>query len=335
MKRILVTGGAGYIGSHTVYKLVEDGNFDVYVFDNLVKGHKEALEIISKKFNKEIKFYQGDLQNYDEILECISETKPDAIIHFAAYSEVGESVKDPAKYYKNNISGGLNLLEAMRTNNVDFIVFSSTAAVFGEPKEIPISESTEKLPINPYGKSKLMFEKILHDYDSAYGIKYVVLRYFNACGAQEDGLIGEDHNPESHLIPIIMEAAKGTREAVTIFGDDYQTKDGTAVRDYIHVFDLADAHIKAVEFLIKERKSEDFNLGSSTGYTVKEVIDAVKEISQKDFQVNIGERRAGDPTSLIASNQKAKDMLNWQNTFSLQDIVQSAWKWENRKGNYA
>lgn len=331
--KIFVTGGAGYIGSHTVLELIKSGH-EVAVFDNLVKGHREVIEILNNKLNTNIKFFHGDLVNLEDIEKALGEFLPEAVIHFAAFSEVGESVNDPNKYYKNNNYGGVNLLNAMRSRGVNKIVFSSTAAVFGQPDEIPIKETTEKNPINPYGRSKLFFEKILEDNEKAYGIKYVVLRYFNACGAELEGMIGEDHDPESHLIPIIMEAAKGERDKVSIYGTDYDTKDGTCVRDYIHVIDLADAHIKAVEYLAKDNVSDNFNLGSSSGFTVKEVIEKVKEVTGKNFQVAIGDRRAGDPAVLIADNTKAKKILKWETKYGLNEIISSAWKWETNKGKY-
>jgi UDP-glucose 4-epimerase len=331
--KILVIGGAGYIGSHTVLELLSQG-YEVAVFDSLEKGHKEALDIIREKAEDNFPFYQGNLLNYDDINHAISDFAPEGVIHFAAYIEVGESVKDPIKYYTNNVEGGLNLLKSMRANNVKNIVFSSTAAVFGQPEEFPIKETTPKAPINPYGKSKLMFENILQDASDAYGLNYVALRYFNACGAQPDGFIGEDHEPESHLIPIIMDAAQEKRESISIYGTDYDTPDGTCIRDYIHILDLADAHIKAIEYMVRENKSDQFNLGNGTGYSVKEIIETVKRVTGKEFTVIESERRPGDPAILIADNTKAKEVLKWSPKYNLDDIITSAWRWESGKAKF-
>jgi UDP-glucose 4-epimerase len=331
--KVFVVGGAGYIGSHTVLELIRQ-NHEVAVFDSLEKGHIEALEIISEHTGYAIPLYKGNLTHASDINEAIAEFKPDAVIHFAAYIEVGESVKDPQKYYRNNLIGGLNLLSAMKENNVDKIVFSSTAAVFGQPDEMPIKETTTKAPINPYGSSKYMFEQILEDSSKAYGLKYVALRYFNACGAEMNGLIGEDHAPESHLIPLIMEAAQGKRAAISIYGTDYETRDKTCIRDYVHVLDLADAHIKALGFMQHEGKSDVFNLGSSEGFTVREIINEVKKVTGKDFNVIETDRRAGDPAILVADNKKAKEVLGWEIRYNLEAIITSAWKWETGKGSY-
>lgn len=331
--KVLVVGGAGYIGSHTVLELLKQGH-EVAVFDSLEKGHKEALKLIENDTKKSVPFFSGNLLNENEIDTTIAEFKPEGIIHFAAYIEVGESVSDPQKYYRNNIVGGLNLLTVMKKHGVNKIVFSSTAAVFGQPGEMPIKESTTKSPINPYGSSKYMFEQILSDCDGAYGLKYVALRYFNACGAEINGLIGEDHAPESHLIPLIMEAAQGKRQAISIYGTDYPTKDGTCVRDYVHVLDLANAHIKALEYMESTNQSNTFNLGSSEGYTVREVIDTVKKVTRNDFTVIESERRPGDPAILIADNTKAREILGWEIQYSLDDIISSAWRWETNKGSY-
>ncbi len=331
--KVLVVGGAGYIGSHTVLELLRK-NYEVAVFDSLENGHQEALDIVQRITSKKISIYKGNLLNILEIRSAIEEFKPDSVIQFAAYIEVGESVKDPLKYYGNNVIGGLNLLAAMSEFGVNKIVFSSTAAVFGQPDEVPIKETTTKSPINPYGSSKYMFEQILEDSYKAYGINYVALRYFNACGCQLEGLIGEDHAPESHLIPLIMDAALGRRPSIAIYGTDYQTKDGTCIRDYVHVLDLADAHIKAIEFMVKKNRSDVFNLGSSEGYSVKEIINEVKKVSGKDFTVVESDRRPGDPAVLVADNKKAKEVLGWEIRYNLEAIIQSSWAWETGKGSY-
>jgi UDP-glucose 4-epimerase len=331
--KILIIGGAGYIGSHTALLLLKEG-YEIGIFDSLEKGHKEAVEILKEVGENNFPFFQGNLLNFEDIDHAIGEFHPDAIIHFAAYIEVGESVQNPIKYYENNVYGGINLLKAMRNHSVDKIVFSSTAAIFGQPEKMPISEDTIKNPINPYGKSKLVFENILEDSSKAYGLKYVALRYFNACGAEENGVIGEDHEPESHLIPLVMDAANGKRESVSIYGTDYDTKDGTCIRDYIHILDLADAHIKALEFMVKHDKSDVFNLGNGAGYTVKEIIDEVKKVSGKEFKVIETQRRLGDPVALIADSTKAQKLLEWKPKYNLKDIVESAWKWETTKGRF-
>jgi UDP-glucose 4-epimerase len=331
--KVLVVGGAGYIGSHTVLELLCK-NYEVAVFDSFENGHNEALEIVQKITSKELSIFKGNLLNILEIRNAIETFKPDCVIQFAAYIEVGESVKDPLKYYGNNVIGGLNLLAAMGEFGVNKIVFSSTAAVFGQPDEVPIKESTTKSPINPYGSSKYMFEQILNDSSKAYGMNYVALRYFNACGCEMDGHIGEDHAPESHLIPLIMDAALGKRESIGIYGTDYETRDGTCIRDYVHVLDLAEAHIKAIEFMVRENKSDVFNLGSSEGYSVREIIDEVKKVSGKEFKVIESDRRAGDPAVLVADNQKAKEVLGWEIRYNLEAIIESAWKWETGKGRY-
>jgi UDP-glucose 4-epimerase len=331
--KILITGGAGYIGSHTALSLLEKG-YEIAVFDSLVKGHREVMPILESITGKSVHFFEGNLLNYRDIENAIKEFKPDGIIHFAAFMEVGESVKDPLKYYQNNVTGSTNLLMAMNASGVKNIVFSSTAAVFGQPEEVPIKEETLKAPINPYGRSKLVFEWILEDSCAAYGINYAALRYFNACGADMEGRIGEDHSPESHLIPLIMEAAQGKRSAISIYGTDYETKDGTCIRDYVHVLDLAEAHLKAIEYINKNNTSEKFNLGSSKGYSVREIIDEVKKVTGVDFAVQEVERRAGDPAMLIADNQKARELLGWETRYSLNDIITSAWKWETTKGQY-
>jgi UDP-glucose 4-epimerase len=320
---ILVVGGAGYIGSHINKELNKQG-YKTVVFDNLVKGHKEAV-----KYGE---LFVGDLSDKDQIREVFKKYPIDAVMHFAAFIEVGESVKDPQKYYLNNVKNTLNLLEVMIENNVKKIIFSSTAATFGDPQYTPIDEAHPQSPINPYGQAKLMVEKILKDYDSAYDLKYVALRYFNACGADMDTELGESHNPESHLIPLILDAAIGKREDIKVFGTDYPTPDGTCVRDYVHVADLASAHILALKHLLDGGESDCFNLGNGVGFSVKEVIEAVKEVTHKDFKVTEVERRPGDPAVLVASSEKIKKQLGWNPEYTdIKNIVASAWNWHQKK----
>lgn len=325
---VLVCGGAGYIGSHTVYELIERGH-SVVVVDSLIKGHKAAI-------HNEAKFYLGDIRDEEFMDRVFRENQIDAVIDFAAFSLVGESVNEPFKYYENNVYGTLKLLEAMERANVKKIVFSSTAATYGEPENDIIVESDNTNPTNPYGETKLTVEKMLKWADNAYGIKFVALRYFNAAGAHISGKIGEDHNPETHLIPIILQTALGQREKMSIFGDDYDTPDGTCVRDYIHVTDLADAHIKALEKLFKTNKSGIYNLGNGKGFSVKEVIEKAKKVTGKDFKVEIEARRSGDPSTLIASSEKAIKELGWQPKFNTLDkIIETAWNWhKDHKNGY-
>lgn len=318
--KVLICGGAGYIGSHTVYELIDRGH-EVVVFDSLVKGHRAAV-------HKKAKLYVGDLRDRDAIDTVFAENKIDAVIDFAAFSLVGESCSQPLAYFDNNVYGTLRLLEAMNRAGVKKIVFSSTAATYGEPKNIPITETDPTEPINPYGETKLTVEKLLKWSDEAYGLKYVVLRYFNAAGAHISGEIGEDHSPESHLIPIILQAAAGARDHISVFGEDYPTADGTCVRDYIHVTDLADAHIKALEKLEADNASATYNLGNGKGFSVKEVIETAKKVSGRDIKVLMEDRRAGDPPTLIASSQKAIEELKWTPKFNtLEQIIETAWKW--------
>ncbi len=331
--RILVTGGAGYIGSHTVLELLQRGH-DVAVFDSLELGHKESLDRIERKVAKKIPFYQGSLLDQEIFRKSVDDFKPVGVIHFAAYSLVGESMNAPLKYYHNNLVGGMNILKTLTECHVNYVVFSSTAAVFGQPDTVPISEDTVESPINPYGSSKLMFERIMRDVSQSSDLRFVALRYFNACGCEPDGLIGEDHTQETHLIPIIMDAALGKRPSVSIFGTDYDTPDGTCIRDYIHVLDLADAHIKALEYLSREKTSNIFNLGSATGFSVRQIIDEVKKVSGTDFQIQEAERRPGDPAVLIADSTKANTILGWKPTRSLDEIIKSAWAWETCKATY-
>ena len=325
---VLVCGGAGYIGSHTVYELIERGH-SVVVVDSLIKGHKAAV-------HNDAKFYLGDIRDEEFMDKVFKENNIDAVIDFAAFSLVGESVNEPFKYYENNVYGTLKLLEAMERAGVKKIVFSSTAATYGEPENDIIVESDKTNPTNPYGETKLTVEKMLKWADNAYGIKFVALRYFNAAGAHISGKIGEDHSPETHLIPIILQTALGQREKMFIFGDDYDTPDGTCVRDYIHVTDLADAHIKALEKLFKTNESGIYNLGNGKGFSVKEVIEMAKKVTGKEFKVEIEARRNGDPSTLIASSEKAIKELGWKPKFNTLDkIIETAWNWhKDHKNGY-
>lgn len=318
---VLVLGGAGYIGSHTVDRLVEAGK-DVVVVDSLVTGHLAAVR-------KEAKFYQGDLADKDFMRKVFTENPDiDAVIHFAAFSLVAESMKDPLKYFDNNTAGMVKLLEVMNEFDIKYIVFSSTAATYGIPEKMPIYEDDPQLPINPYGESKLMMEKIMRWADEAYGIKFVALRYFNVAGAKPDGSIGEDHHPETHLLPIVLQVAMGEREKLQIFGDDYNTPDGTNVRDYVHPFDLADAHVLAVDYLRNGNESSAFNLGSSTGFSNLEIVKAAREVTGKEIPAEIAARRGGDPDTLIAASEKARKVLGWKPEFDdIHKIIETAWKW--------
>lgn len=325
--KILVLGGAGYIGSHTVYALKEAGH-DVVIIDNLETGHIEAV-------HPDAKFYQGDLRDrafVDSVLD--QETDIDAVIHFAANSLVGESMTNPLKYYDNNLCGTKTMLESMVAHGVDKIVFSSTAATYGMPEKIPILESDKTEPINPYGETKLSMEKMFKWVGKAHGLRFVSLRYFNAAGAHVSGKIGEAHNPESHLIPLILQVPNGKRDHISIFGTDYDTKDGTCVRDYIHVTDLAQAHILAVKYLINGGESNIFNLGNGVGFTVKEVIETARKVTGLPIKAVEEERRPGDPDILIASSDKAKEVLGWKPELdSLEDIISTAWKWHSTHPN--
>ncbi|MBS4223219.1 UDP-glucose 4-epimerase GalE [Lederbergia citrea] len=317
---ILVCGGAGYIGSHAVAELLGSGE-EVVVLDNMQKGHVAAL-------SEGAVIYDGDLRDEPLLDLVFTENNIEAVMHFAADSLVGESVHEPLKYYDNNVGGAIALLKAMNKHGVKNIVFSSTAATYGEPKEIPILESAETNPTNPYGETKLAVEKMLKWCEQAYGIKHVVLRYFNVAGAHPNGIIGEDHNPETHLIPIILEAALGKRDAISIFGDDYDTPDGTCIRDYIHVMDLVDAHILAIEKLRKTNNSGTYNLGNGNGFSVKEVIEVARTVTGKEIPAVVAPRREGDPARLVASSEKAKKELGWKPQYdSLESMVESAWTW--------
>jgi len=319
---ILVTGGAGYIGSHCVAALNELGR-DVVVADNLSKGHKKAVT--------GGKFYLGDLRDTVFLDRIFRENDIEAVIHFAAFSLVGESCEKPWDYFNNNFGGSMSLLERMSVHGVKKIVFSSTAATYGEPQRIPIAETDMQMPTNPYGESKLSVEKMLKWCDPAYGIKFVVLRYFNVAGAHESCDIGEAHNPESHLIPIILQAAQGKLNSIKVFGNDYPTPDGTCIRDYVHVTDLINAHLLALEYLKNGEESNAFNLGNGEGFSVKQVIDIAREVTGLPFKVIEDVRRAGDPAVLIASSQKAMDILKWSPKHAdLKDIVASAWNWHTK-----
>ncbi len=320
---ILVFGGAGYIGSHTVKHLLDNG-YECVVADNLIYGHREAVD-------KRAEFIHADLLNPISIRDVFKNRKIDAVIHFAAFTYVGESVNDPQKYYINNVVGTTNLLNVMLENGVKKIVFSSTCATYGEPQYTPIDEKHPQNPINPYGRTKLMIEQIFADYERAYGLKHIALRYFNAAGCAKDGSIGESHTPETHLIPLVLKAIKGEREKISVFGTDYDTPDGTCIRDYIHVEDLALAHRLAVEKL--DEYSGCLNLGTGVGTSVKEIIDAAEKVSGKKCPVEYGPRRAGDPAKLYADNQKVKTILGWQPSYTnIEDIIKTAWNWEiNRK----
>lgn len=324
--RILVLGGAGYIGSHTALELVKAGN-EVVIADNLVTGYRKAIP-------KGAKFYKGDLRDSDFLDNLFHQEKIDAVIHFAAYSLVGESVTNPLKYYDNNLYGTKVLLEAMVKNNVDKIVFSSTAATYGEPENIPILETDRTCPTNPYGETKLAMEKMFKWTAEAHGLRYVSLRYFNACGADESSTIGEAHNPESHLIPLILQVPNGKRETISIFGTDYDTPDGSCIRDYIHVTDLAQAHILAVQYLNNGGESDIFNLGNGVGYSVREVIETARKVTGHPIPATESSRRAGDPARLVASSEKAKKILGWKPVHdSLEEIISSAWNWHKNHPN--
>ncbi|GAA0721400.1 UDP-glucose 4-epimerase GalE [Clostridium malenominatum] len=322
---VLVCGGAGYIGSHMVAALIEKGE-EVIVLDNFQKGHRNAILGGT--------VYEGDVRDKNILNKIFSENTIDSVIDFAADSLVGESVHEPLKYFNNNIGGTINLLEVMKEYGVKHIVFSSTAATYGEPKNIPIKEEDDTIPTNPYGESKLAVEKILKWCDKAYGIKYTVLRYFNAAGAHVNGRIGEDHRPETHLIPIILEVALGKREFITIFGNNYETKDGTCVRDYIHVMDLVNAHSLALERLRMGGESRIYNLGNGQGFSVKEVIEVARKVTGKEIKDVVADRRAGDPAVLVASSNKAMDELSWVLEYnSLETIIKTAWDWYKNHPN--
>ena len=291
------------------------------VLDNLITGHRKAVD-------PRARFYQGDIRDYHFLSQVFSQEKIDGIVHFAAFSIVPESMKDPLKYFDNNTGGMITLLEAMNQFGIKKIVFSSTAATYGEPKQVPIKETDPQVPTNPYGESKLAMEKIMHWADVAYGLKFVALRYFNVAGAMPDGSIGEDHHPETHIVPIILQVAAGTRTGLQIYGDDYPTKDGTNVRDYVHVVDLADAHILALKYLDAGNKSSAFNIGSAHGFSNLEILNAARKVTGQEIPATMGPRRAGDPSTLIASSEKARDILGWKPNYDdIDKIIETAWNW--------
>ena len=324
---ILVTGGAGYIGSHMALKLLEN-NEKVVVFDNFSTGHIETIETLMKEGKDNFEFFEGDLLNLNDLNTLFKGRNIEAVIHFAAFSLVEESTKNPAKYYKNNVTGSINLLDAMHKYNVNKIVFSSTAATYGEPEEIPIKETSLQNPVNPYGTSKLTVEKIMDDYDRAYGIKSVRLRYFNVAGADSKCRIGENHNPETHLIPNILKSTFNNKKTFKIFGDNYNTKDGTCVRDYINVEDLINAHLLSLKYLLAGGKTDFFNLGTNEGNSVKEIFDLCTKVTNKEIRFEIAQKRAGDPAVLIADNKKAEEILGWNPEKTLYDSIKSAYMWE-------
>ncbi|WP_337416290.1 UDP-glucose 4-epimerase GalE [Dysosmobacter sp.] len=325
MKTILVAGGAGYIGSHMVALLVKRG-YEVVVADNLRTGHWQAVKGARK-------MYVGDLRDGAFLHQIFTENKIDGVINFAAFSLVGESVTNPLKYYGNNVEGAVSLLSAMQAHGVDKIVFSSTAAAYGEPEKQPIEEGDRTEPTNPYGATKLAIENMLKWCDCAYNIRYVALRYFNAAGSDTEAGIGEDHNPESHLIPLVMKTALGQRDHIGIFGEDYPTPDGTCVRDYIHVKDLAEAHLLALEYLERGGISDVFNLGNGAGYSVREIIETARRITGKEIKAVVEPRRGGDPSVLIASNKKAAEVLGWKPVLGLDQIISDAWAWHSGHPN--
>ena len=323
---ILVLGGAGYIGSHTVYELIDAGK-EVVIADNLETGHIEAV-------HPKAKFYQGDIRDRAFVDSVFDNEQIDGVIHFAANSLVGESMTNPLKYYDNNLCGTKVLLESMVAHGIDKIVFSSTAATYGEPERVPILETDRTEPTNCYGETKLSMEKMFKWTGLAHGLRFVSLRYFNACGAHVSGKIGEAHNPESHLIPLILQVPNGKREFISIFGDDYDTKDGTCIRDYIHVTDLAQAHILAMDYLMNGGESNIFNLGNGVGFTVKEVIDTAREVTGHPIPAKTTPRRAGDPAQLIASSEKARKILGWHPEHAdLREIIETAWNWHKNHPN--
>jgi UDP-glucose 4-epimerase len=325
MKTILVVGGAGYIGSHIVKMLLDTG-YHVVTLDNLSGGYREAV------LGGDFVF--GDIADRNGLDRLFAGYAFDGVMHFASFIEVGESVRNPSKYYQNNVAATLNLLDAMVAHKVNACIFSSSAAIFGEPQYFPIDEQHPKQPVNPYGLSKWIIEQILADYDHAYGLKSICLRYFNAAGADPDGLLGERHLPETHLIPLVLQAASGQRESITVFGQDYDTPDGTCIRDYIHINDLCQAHLLALEKLLAGGGSAAYNLGSGAGFSVKQVIDMAKKITGKPILVMTGERRAGDPAGLVADSKQAKTVLGWQPQYAdLATIIAHAWQYELKMKN--
>lgn len=323
---ILVTGGAGYIGSHAVLALKRAG-YGVVVLDNLVYGHRDLVEQVLQ-----VDLIVGDINDRPLLDELFAKYDIAAVMHFSAYAYVGESVTTPDKYYRNNVVATLTLLEAMQAASIDKFVFSSTCATYGVPKTVPIPEDHPQSPINPYGATKLMVERILADFDVAYSFKSVCFRYFNAAGADPTGLLGEDHDPETHLIPLVLQTALGKRQSVSIFGTDYDTPDGTCIRDYIHVTDLADAHILGVEYLLQGGDSTIFNLGNGNGFSVREIIDTAKQVTGREIQVVESDRRAGDPPALVGSGEKARKILGWNPQYpEIDKIITHAWNWHQKR----
>ena len=319
---ILIVGGAGYIGSH-VNKVLNERGYETIILDNLSYGHEESVKWGT--------LCKCDLANINEVDDIFTKYDINAVMHFSSFIDVGESVRNPEKYYNNNVVNTMNLLNVMLKHDVKKFIFSSTCATYGIPQKIPLTENHPQNPINPYGWTKLMVERILKDYDTAYGLKSVILRYFNASGADESGIIGEWHNPETHLIPLILDAAMGKREDIKIFGTDYDTPDGTCIRDYIHVTDLADAHILSLEYLNKNNQSNQFNLGNGQGFSVREVIESVKRVTGRNFNVTQTQRREGDPAILIGSSKKAKDTLGWDPQYvNIDKIIETAWNWHQK-----
>ena len=326
--KVLVVGGAGYIGSHAVRALKAAGHEPV-IFDNLVAGHAEVAQRL------EVPFIEADLNHPGEIHRALIDHPVDAVMHFAAFAAVGESVAQPAKYYQNNVVGTIQLLEAMRSQGVRYLVFSSSCATYGVPIRSTLDEGHPQNPISPYGWSKLIVEQMLRDYDGAYGMKHVSLRYFNAAGASGDALLGEDHHPETHLIPLCLQTAIGARDELTIYGTDYDTADGTCVRDYIHVEDLANAHLQAIDYLQAGEESIMLNVGTGRGHSVREVIDCCKEVTGMPIRVIEGERRLGDPPILVATADMIRETLGWKPTYeNIEPIVETAWNWFHRGGRY-
>ena len=322
---VLVVGGAGYIGSHTCLDLANKG-YKPVVFDNFSNGHREFVKWGPAE--------EGDIRDRARVDEVLAKHKPSAILHFAALIEVGESVKDPVAFYENNVVGTLTLLSAAQAAGINAFVFSSTCATYGLPQSVPLDEQHRQVPINPYGRTKYIVEQALADYDQYKGLRSVILRYFNAAGADFEGRIGEWHDPETHAIPLAIDAALGRRQGFKVFGSDYETRDGTCVRDYIHVLDLADAHVRAVEYLLRGGDSVALNLGTGTGTTVKELLGAIEDVSNRPFPVEYIGRREGDSHTLVANNDKARDVLGWVPQYDLSQIISSAWNWHSRTNQH-
>ena len=320
--KILLVGGAGYIGSHMI-KRFQQTDHQIEILDNLSTGYEENVQ--------NYKFHKCDLSNKEQTHQILKDNKYDVIMHFASFINVGESYDNPKKYYENNVTNTLNLLDCMVDLKISKFIFSSTAAVYGEPSLIPIDEEQPLKPVNPYGNTKAIVENILAEYDKAYGLKYISLRYFHACGAHVDGTIGERHDPETHLIPLILQAASGRIENITIYGSDYPTKDGTCIRDYVHVMDLVEAHLLALDNLAINQTSNIFNIGSNNGFSVNDIIQVAEEVSKKKIPTIIGSKRKGDPSKLVADNKKISRELNWNPQYSdLKTIISTAWNWEQK-----